>query len=67
MYNIRSRIVHGNIAARDDLDENLVNLHNLEYVLTECMKIILEEKIYLLYSDTDKKESFYNDLVTKNR
>jgi len=67
LYNIRSRIVHGNIAARDDPDENLINLHNLEYLLTECMKKILDEKIYLLYSDIDEKESFYDDLVARIR
>lgn len=66
LYDIRSRIVHGNIIVSDDPKNNLIKLHDLEYVVTECMKKILGKQIYLKYSDVQQKESYYNHLTHVN-
>lgn len=63
LYDIRSKMVHGNIVASDDPKDNLIKLHDLEYVVTECMKKMLDEQIYLTYSNVQQKESFYNQLT----
>ena len=62
LYDIRSRMLHGNIKVSDS-DSNLENLHHLEHVVTECMKKILDEKIYLKYSNVRDKEDYYNTLA----
>lgn len=62
LYNIRSEIVHGRIG-EEHKEENLINLSKLEYVITECMKKILDEKIYLIYENTTEKENYYNNLL----
>ena len=62
LYDIRSRMLHGNIKVSDP-PTNLGNLHHLEYVVTECMRKILDEQIYLKYSDTGEKEAYYNTLA----
>ena len=38
LYDIRSRIVHGNIIAKDKPGENLKELYHLQYIVIECMK-----------------------------
>jgi len=63
LYNIRSKMVHGNIVANDDPKDNLIKLHDLEYVVTECMKKILDEQIYLKYSNVQQKEIYFNQMV----
>ncbi len=65
LYDIRSRMLHGNIKA-DDTSDNLEKLHHLEYIVTECMKEISNEDIYLKYSDMKDKENYYNDLTKNN-
>ncbi|MBI5204441.1 MAG: hypothetical protein HZA11_05940 [Nitrospirae bacterium] len=62
LYDIRSRMLHGNIKVSDSYN-NLETLHHLEYVVTECMKKILDEQIYLKYTETSEKESYYNTLA----
>ncbi len=62
LYNIRSQIVHGKIEANDKPRDDLTQLHDLEYVVTECMKKILDENLYLIYGNVQEKESYYNRL-----
>lgn len=62
LYDIRSRMLHGNIKVSDS-PSNLETLHHLEYVVTECMKKILDERIYLKYRNTREKEAYYNALA----
>ena len=62
LYNIRSEIIHGKIEANDNPRDNLTELHDLECVVTECMKKILDQKIYLIYGNVQQKESYYNQL-----
>jgi hypothetical protein len=65
LYDLRSEMVHGRIGANlDDVPEQdrekLEILHELEYVATECMKKILDDKIYLIYSNDKQKERYFN-------
>ena len=63
LYNIRSRIVHGNIIAGDEPGENLQQLYNLQYVVIECMKKILNEKIYLNFKNKESRDSYLGKLT----
>lgn len=61
LYNLRSKIVHGRVAVEDEIKGHLPTLYELEYVLMECIKKILDEKIYAIYSDVVQKEKYFND------
>ncbi|MCK4809775.1 MAG: hypothetical protein KAS99_02415 [Candidatus Omnitrophica bacterium] len=68
IYKIRSDIVHGRIAHTDKKDliqreQNIKDLAKLELLVFSCIKRILEEKVYLKYTDTSIKEKFLNDLM----
>ena len=63
LYDLRSKIVHGRVAVKDEIKGQLPTLHELEYIVTECMKKMLDEKIYMLYGDVQKKERYFNELV----
>jgi len=63
LYDLRSKIVHGRVRVHDEIKGHLATLHELEYVVTECMKKMLDEKIYLLYGDIEKEECYFNKLV----
>jgi len=62
LYDIRSRIVHGNIMAKKDPGENLKKLHHLQYIVIECMKKILQEKVYLKFIDKKSRDSYLGTL-----
>ncbi len=62
LYDLRSKIVHGKVAVKDEIKGNLNTLYKLQYVLVECMKKMLNEEIYLIYSDIQNKECYFNDL-----
>jgi hypothetical protein len=55
LYDLRSKMVHGRVIISDEVKGQLPTLYELEYVLRECMKKMLDEKIYLLYNDVAKK------------
>ena len=42
--------------------ENLADAHELEFVVTECMKKILADRTYLKYKDATEKEKYFNQL-----
>jgi hypothetical protein len=63
LYNIRSRIVHGNIVASDEPGENLQQLYNFQYVVIECMKKIINEKIYLNFNNKTSRDSYLSKLT----
>ncbi|OHB73886.1 MAG: hypothetical protein A2Z25_10005 [Planctomycetes bacterium RBG_16_55_9] len=63
LYDLRSKIVHGRVTVDDEIKGHLATLHELEYVITECMKKMLDEKIYLIYEDAQKKEIYFSKLV----
>ena len=61
LYNIRSELVHGRRKAADSSD-NLADTHELEFVVTECMKKVLADRTYLKYKDVDDKEKYFDQL-----
>lgn len=67
LYDLRSKIVHGKVIVNDDIKGQLETLHKLEYVVTQCMKKILDEKIYPIYKDVQKKERYFDELVNRMR
>jgi hypothetical protein len=66
LYKIRSELVHGRRKATGG-DENLDDAHELEFVVTECMKKMLSERIYLKYEDEATKEAYFNQLTSASR
>jgi Apea-like HEPN len=62
LYNIRSELVHGRRKFSAS-HENLEDAHELEFVVTECMKKMLAERAYLKYKDVAEKENYF-DLLT---
>ena len=62
LYEIRSRIVHGNIVAKKEPGENLKELHHLQFVVIECMNKILQEKVYLKFIDKKTRDSYLGTL-----
>jgi hypothetical protein len=62
LYNIRSKIVHGRVVVNDEIKGQLPTLYELEYVLRECIKKMLDEKIYPVYGDIERKEEYFNKL-----
>lgn len=63
LYNIRSEMVHGRRKASPS-GSNLADAHELEFVVTECMKRMLSERIYLKYNDLTEKEDYFNQLTS---
>ena len=63
LYNIRSELVHGRREASES-GGNLANAHELEFVVTQCMKKMLSERIYLKYRDLADKEQYFNQLTS---
>ena len=62
LYNIRSELLHGRRRATR-AGENLADAHELEFVVTECMKKMLAERVYLKYKNTVEKENYFNQLA----
>jgi hypothetical protein len=67
LYDLRSKIVHGKLVVSDDTKGHLGTLHKLEYVVTQCMKKILDNKIYKIYNDVQKKDHYFNELINRVR
>lgn len=63
LYDIRSRIVHGNIVASEEPGENLEQLFHLQYIVIECMKKILNDRIYLNFENKEKRDSYLSTLT----
>jgi hypothetical protein len=62
LYNRRSELVHGRRKATES-GENLADAHELEFVVSECMKKMLAERVYLKYVQTAEKEEYFNQLT----
>jgi len=56
LYNIRSELVHGRRRASESA-QNLADAHELEFIVTECMKKMLAERMYLKYKDETEKDT----------
>jgi len=61
LYKIRSELVHGRRKTADS-NENLADTHELEFVVTECIKKVLAERLYLKYKDVNDKEKYFDQL-----
>jgi len=71
IYKIRSGMIHGRIKHTDKKDsaqrkKNVDNVGKLEALVFTCIRKILDEKIYLIYRDTNEKEKFLNSLTKSN-
>lgn len=66
LYDIRSQIVHGKIVVDDEARDNLAELLELEYVVTECMKKMLDGEVYTIYEDVERKEAYYSKLTKRS-
>jgi hypothetical protein len=64
LYDLRSKIVHGKVVVDDHIKGHLPTLWDLEYVLRECMKKMLDQKIYPIYGDVQEKERYFDRLVS---
>lgn len=64
LYNHRSRIMHGNIQARNDAAENLSILHHLDTVTVECFKALINQKLYKEYSTKSSRDRLMSTLNT---
>jgi hypothetical protein len=64
LYEIRSRIVHGNIVANKEPIEYLKHLHHLQDIVIECMKKLLNERIYSKFEDKETRDSYLGTLNT---
>ena len=62
LYDLRSKIVHGKVIVEKEIKHELCTLHKLQDVLVEFMKKILDEKIYPMYANIDKKEKYLSNL-----
>lgn len=67
LYDLRSKIVHGRVLVEDEIKDNLGMLYDLQYVVTECMKKMLDEKIYLKYGNIKEKENYFDKLVNNGQ
>lgn len=65
LYDLRSKIVHGKLVVNDDIKDKLGILHELQYVVTQCMRKMLDDKIYLKYGNVQEKERYFNELLNK--
>jgi len=60
LYEIRSRIVHGNLVASKAPGENLKHLEQLRFIAIECMRKFLTEKAYLHFKDKKARDSYFS-------
>jgi len=65
LYDLRSKIVHGKLVVGDDIKDQLGILYELQYVLTQCMRKMLDDKIYLKYGNIQEKERYFNELLNR--
>ena len=60
-------MVHGRIPFTEKNSEqakkNVEKVAKLESLVFTCMQKMLDEKIYLIYEDTERKEKYLNDLM----
>ena len=62
LYETRSAIVHGRIVADEEPLKNLEQLHRLQSVTLGCVRRILEEKVYLKFTDSETRNAYLSTL-----
>lgn len=58
LYDIRSRIMHGNMKIKKSPQENLASLNHLETVVITCFKKLINEKSYEHFSSKERRDKF---------
>lgn len=64
LYDLRSRMTHGNLEASDEPGENLEKLNHLDFVTGECFRAIADRKLYKEFSDKLSRDRLMNTLNT---
>lgn len=64
LYELRSRMTHGNIEASDDPGDNLAALNHLEYVTTQSIRSLVEMNFYKEYSNKSSRDKLMSRLNT---
>lgn len=64
LYELRSRMTHGNIEASDEPGDNLKELNHLEFVTIECFRTLIEKNLYKNYVDKTTRDTFMSTLNT---
>lgn len=64
LYELRSKLVHGSFALNEDIppEENLATLKELENIVLNVFRAVLDESIYKLYKNVKDKEAYFNGL-----
>jgi hypothetical protein len=65
LYDIRSRIMHGNMKIKKSPKENLASLHYLETVTISCFKKIVNEKVYEHFDSKERRDKFMETISQK--
>jgi hypothetical protein len=50
LYDLRSRMTHGNLVASDEPGDNLEKLNHLDFVTAECFRAIADRKLYIEFA-----------------
>jgi len=64
LYNLRSRMTHGNLIASDEPGDNLQKLSHLDYVTIECFKTLSNRKLYKHYANKSSRDKLMGALNT---
>lgn len=64
LYDLRSRMTHGNLKASDDPGDNLEKLNHLDFVTVECFRAIADRKLYKEFSDKLSRDRLMSTLNT---
>jgi hypothetical protein len=62
LYDLRSSMTHGRIAANDDPAGNLAELEHLEYVTNVAFRKLLESQKYLCFRTKADRDAFMGTL-----
>ncbi len=62
LYRSSFRIIHGRVKTDDDIKGQKSKLAQLQYVVCECMKKLLDNDLYKKYGDDSQKELWFQTL-----
>jgi len=62
LYELRSRMTHGNIEASDDPGVNLGALNHLDFVTVECLRALVQRNLYKEYSNKGSRDKLMSRL-----
>lgn len=64
LYDLRSKLVHGSFALNEETPPEvyLAILKELENLILDVFRVVLDQNIYKLYKDVEDKEEYFNEL-----